>query len=367
VRALAGILLVLLPAPAASAETVAPGTAAAGPALAGAAVAWGEETPGGAVQVLRGAPGAPPQVVHEIPAATAAKTRRGFMSLASSFAASSQAFAALTHTSTITDQGSDYVGETSQQAAIGGPLPGPGALLGGAIPERVEPGCAGRYDGVNGVDVDGDRIAVARYGGECESDAPPRLSVSVHDPVGRRDVPAGSGLELRTVRIAGDYLLWVSQSLRGNDELVLYHLARGAVVRRLQLRQLGARDGRDAVLQADGTVALAVFRPSGSRVVWFSAAHPRVRVLDKRRWFGDLALHDGRLLYERALPSRLASEIVLRRLGGGKPRRVARLGKRRGLVGTLDLDATRAVWAEEPRDRYDQPTGRPGRIVLRDL
>lgn len=92
---------------------------------AGDTVAWGEETRGGAVRVLRGAPGAPPQVVHEIPAATAARTRRGFMSLASSFASSAQA---------------------SEQAAIGGALPGPGALLGGTIPEFVGAGCEGRYD-----------------------------------------------------------------------------------------------------------------------------------------------------------------------------------------------------------------------------
>jgi hypothetical protein len=372
VRALAGILLVLALAPAASAETVARRTAAAGPALAGDAVAWGEESRAGAVQVLRSTPGREPQLVHEIPAATAPKTRRGFMGVPSSFAASAEAFAALTYTSTITDQGSDYVGETSAQAAIGGPVLGPGALLGGSIPERVVPGCEGIGDGVTGVDVDAGRIAVARYTVACDGNAPPQLSISIHDATGRRDVPVGAGLDIITVRIAGNYVLWVQRGLRSRDEIVLYDLARGAEVRRVRMRDLHSHDGRDAALQADGTVAFAFSRRLGglrfgSRLAWFSAADPRVRVVRTHGWIGRLALHDGRVLYEHELRARWTSEIVLRRLGGGKPRRVARLGKRRGLVGTLDLDATRAVWAEEPRDRYDQSTGRPGRVVLRDL
>ena len=371
-RALAGILLVLALAPPAAAETVARRTAAAGPALAGDTVAWGEETRAGAVQVLRGAPGASPQLVHEIPAATAAKTRRGFMSYPSSFAASAEAFAALTVTATVTDEGFDHVTETSEQAAVGGPLPGPGALLGGSIPERVVPGCQGVADGVTGVDVDAGRIAVARYTVACDSDGPPQLSISVHDATGRRDVPVSGGLDIITVRIAGDYLLWVQRDLRSRDEIVLYDLARGAEVRRVRMRDLRSHDGRDAALQADGTVAFAFSRrlgglKFGSRLAWFSAADPRLRVVAMRGWIGKLALRDGRVLYEHELRARWASEVVLRPLGG-KPRRLARYGARRSLVGTLDLDATRAVWAVEPRrPSDDQPTGRPGRIVLRTL
>jgi hypothetical protein len=321
--------------------------------------------------VLRGAPGAAPQLVHEIPAATAPKTRRGFMGVPSSFAASAEAFAALTHTATVTDEGSDFVSETSEQAVVGGPLPGPGELLGGSIPERVVPGCQGIADGVTGVDVDAGRIAIARYAVACESDAAPQLSISIHDATGRRDVPVGGGLDVITVRIAGDHLLWVQRDLRSRDVIVLYDLARGAEVRRVRMRDLGGTDGRDAALQADGTVAFAFSKRLGglrfgSRLAWFSAADPRVRVVDTHGGIGKVALHDGRVLYEHQLRARWTSEVVLRRLGG-KPRRLARYGARRSLVGTLDLDATRAVWAVEPRDRHDQSTGRPGRIVLRDL
>jgi hypothetical protein len=76
-------------------------------------------------------------------------------------------------------------------------------------------------------------------------------------------------------------------------------------------------------------------------------------VLNRRVADRDVALGAGRVLYERRRDrSGRRTELVVRRVGGGRARRLAsfRPGHRR--VGDLDLDATRATWAvRAPRPR----------------
>jgi hypothetical protein len=366
VRTAAGILLVLALAPSASAETVARRTPAVGPVLAGDEVAWGEETGGGA-RVVRRTPGSQPQVVYELPAPTADKTRRGFMHIPAAFGASADAFAALVHTSTVVSEGSDYVSEVSELAAVGGPLPGPGTVLSGTVPERTGDGCVGTHRNASGVDVDGPRIAVAEQSWLCGSDEPPRRWIAVYGPTGRVDVPVDTSTDVSHVRLAGRYLAWIQGSGYRDDELVVHDLEGGAEVARIRARDIGGLGIEDAALQPDGTVAFTLGGRRGSRLGVRSLASPRVRVLDRRAASRGIAVAAGRVLYERS-SRRGGSAVVLRKLGGGRPRTLARIPARRLRVGGLDLDASRATWAvarRHPSGTYEPAPGSRGRIVLR--
>lgn len=361
-----GLGLVIALAPPALAGTVARRTPEAGPALAGDRVVWGEVSRAGAVRVLAGAPGAGPRLVHRIPAPTARRTTRGFMQYASSFAASTDAFAALTYTATVTASGSDYVSSAYALAAVGGPLAGPAALLAGSIPPRGDAECRTLYRLPEGVDVDGGRIAVATQAGCREPTDPADLSITVHDPAGDVTVPVAAEGELRHVALAGRYVAWIR-----DDELGVHDLKSGRAVARVHARSLGALSIDDAALQSDGTVAFTVNGRRdhrGSRLAWTAPGMGGVRIAARHAAGRGIALAGGRVLYERIVSERrFRGELIVRRLGG-PARRLATFPERRRRVGDLDLDGTRATWAAQPTRRgYDPPPRGPARIVVRRL
>jgi hypothetical protein len=367
----AAVLSLVLAVPAA-AGTVAQRTPEVGPAFAGELVAWGEETRSGAALVLTGAPGRSPQLIHRIPPATARDTTRGFMGYSSSFGASATAFAALTFTATTTSESVDSVSTAYTIAAIGGPLAGPARTFAGCRPERGDEGCGDVCDEISGIDVDGDRIALARAPGPCGGDAPRPPVVTVHQGDRAVTIPAGGDGELRHVRIAGRHVAWIRSGRRGGQQLVVHDLELGAAVTRIRSRALGARYIDDAALQDDGTVALTFGGLANRRGITLgvaTAGTPGVRVLDRHADNRGVAVAAGRVLYERVVSEmHFRGALMLRSLGGGPARRLARFPERRRRVGGLDLDATRATWAARPfRRGYDPRPRGPARIVVRDL
>jgi hypothetical protein len=374
VRALAAVVLALAAAAPAGAETVVQRTPAVGPVLAGDVVLWGEEGRNGAARVMSGAPGRAPVLVYRIAPATARKTTRGFMGYPATFAASSTTFAAFTHTSTVTDSGSDYVATGSTTAAIGGPFRGPVQVLAGCIPARGDLGCGESCDHATGVTVDADRIAVAfERRDSCDRPEAGVAWITLHAPDGARTIPAASGppgAYVRDLRLAGQYLAWI---LWGEvHELVVFDLTKGAVVARVTARDLGATHIDELDLQPDGTVAFVYGGRRARRGVplgWTAPGRPGVRVLDRHAGYRDIAVSGGRVVYERVLSdSRFTGELVVRSLEGGPARRLAFFPERRRRVGDLDFDGARATWAEQPTRRgYDPPPRGPGRIVVRSL
>jgi len=369
-RIVAAIALALvLPAPAA-ADTVARRTPAAGPALAGDLVAWGEESRTGAVRIVVGAPGREPLLAHRIAPATARRTDRAFMHIPAAFAASATTFAALMYTGTVTHSESDSVSTSVALAAVGGPLRGPVTTLSGSIPARGDLPCRAPGSSPDAVDVDGDRIAVGAASYDCLPDHAPPVSVTVHKPGSAVTValPAGA---IRHVELAGRYVAWIH---RGEVETVVVHdLDSGADVARVTTRDLGALTIGDAALQADGTVAFTygggLPNRRGARLAVLVPGLPGTRVIDQHVSDRGVALAADRVLYERVLSEqRFSSLLLVRPLTGGPVRHLAQFTERRRRVGEIDLDTTRATWADLPTRRGHDPLPRgPGRIVVRSL
>jgi hypothetical protein len=366
-RIVAAIALTLGLAAPAAADTVAHRTPAVGPALAGDLVAWGEEAHNGAVRVVVGAPGREPMLAYRVAPATARRTERGFQRTAAAFAASATGFAAVVHTATVTHEEFDNVSTAIANAAVGGPFRGPPALLSGSIPRRADGRCRGELQHPQAVDIDGDNIAVGDFASTCGSGAPWQARVVLSGPGVHATLETGTGGFMRDVAIAGRYLGWVHSGDR--DELVVRNLDTGDTVLRLTARDLHATHIDELALQADGTVAISYGGLTGQRLGWSAPGLPGVRLLDRRNGPRGLALAAGRVLYERVVSERrFTGELVLRPLAGGPERRLARFPERRRRVGDLDLDATRATWADQPTRRGYDPVARgTARIVVRTL
>jgi hypothetical protein len=328
---------------------------AAGPAFAGDSVVWAEEARNGAVRIVMSSPGREPLLMHRIPPPTARRTRRGLIHVPAALGASHTRYAALVHTSTVTQSGSDSVSEASTLAAVGGPLSGPAAVLSGSIPRRGDAPCAAIHGSPDGVAVDGDRVAVAERVVTCDEGEPrpARVSVSGRDPV-----PVGTDVVIDHVELAGRYLAWLL-----GDELVVYDLDAGAVVLRVAPRDAGARFLDDMALRDDGTVALL----ASGRLALARPGTPGVRVLDRRASGRGVAIAGERLLYERTLDADpYVAELVVRPVDGGPARRLARFhGERRRRVGDLDLDAARAAWAWQRVGGPNLDPRGPARVVVR--
>lgn len=365
----AAIALTLALAAPAAADTVAQRTPAVGPVLAGDLVAWGEEAHNGAVRVVVGAPGREPMLAYRVRPATARRTERGFSGTAAAFAASATRFAAIASTATVTHAEFDNVTTAVTTAAIGGPFRGPVAVLSGAIPRRGDAACQGAsYQYVTAVDVDDDRIALGEFADECTPDNGPWDDrVTVYAGGGHTTIQTGTQGDIRDVALAGRYVAWVRDGDR--DEVVVHDLDAGAAVLHLTASDLRATSIDELALQPDGTVAISYGDRTGRRLGWAAPGLPGVRLLDRRMGSRGLALAAGRVLYERVVSERrFTGELVLRPLAGGPEQQLARFPERRRRVGDLDLDATRATWADQSTRRGYDPVARgPGRILVRPL
>jgi hypothetical protein len=365
----AAIALTLALAAPAAADTVARRTPAVGPALAGDLVAWGEESRTGAVRIVVGAPGREPLLAYRIRPATARRTDRAFMHIPAAFAASATTFAALMYTGTVTQSGSDSVSTAVTLAAVAGPFRGPVTALSGSIPARGDAPCRAPHSSPEAVDVDGDRIAVGAAGYDCRPDSARPLSVTVYDGGRQSGVPVPDG-EIRHVELAGRFVAWIHRG--AVETLVVHDLESGVDVARVTTHDVGARSIDDAALQADGTVAFTHGGRRDRRGVRLGVLVPGLpgtRILDRHVSDRGLAVAAGRVLYERVLDrDGFERDLILGSLSGGPVRRLGHFSERRRRVGEIDLDATRATWADLPTRRGHDPLPRgPGRIVVRGL
>jgi hypothetical protein len=365
VRLLAAAILIFAAATPASAATTVRGELGGGPAFAGDAIAWAESSRN-AVRVLTG----DRRLLHRVGPPTARKTTRGIPGV---FDASATNYAAIVSTSTVTSAEGDSVSSASTFGALGGTLGTPPAVLAGCIPARGDLGCGETCGWPGAVAVDGDRIAVSEVGWPCDRLEDWQAWITIHAPDGPRTVDADLGLprrEVRHLRLAGDYLAWVSWD--APNEVVVYDLAAAAVVVRMTARDLGARSIHELALQADGTVAFLYSGRRdrrGSRLGWTAPGRAGVTLIDRHASYSDIALDGGRVLYERVISELdFIGELVLRPLAGGPARKLAHFPERRRRVGDVDLDGGRATWAVQPTRRgYDPPPRGPARIVVRSL
>ena len=189
--------------------------------------------------------------------------------------------------------------------ARGGPFKGPVEALGR---------CA------ESIAVDGDRIAV---GSPC--------GLAIHGPAGTTTIDAG---DVHDVALAGRYLAWTG------DDVVVHDLTTGTDVLRMSARELRAGLLDEVAVQPNGVVAFSYGGEGWHRVAWAAPGTPGAIVLDAAPRVDDLRVAGGRVLYERRRGLRERRRVlVLRTLGDGTVRRLARFTARRRRVG--DLDARR--------------------------
>jgi hypothetical protein len=345
VRALAATLLAAAVGaqPAAAAEVVSHRTPRVGPALIGDRVAWGEDHRGRGsdARILLGAPGVAPVEAWRLLPSPDRDTTRGFMHTPGAFDTSPLAVAALPLTGTITERGSDFVGETVANGAVGGP-PGALRLVSGSLPDRGDAPCTGPVRLPTAVAVDGTRVAIAEEAGICGDASTAHLQITVVDGATTTTIPVAGGFTITNVALAGRFVLWVRRDRSGDEELVVRDIVAGSdVVRRT------ADSIEDAALRADGTAAFIYSDRHPYRLGLLRPERSPPRVLDRHAADRGLAIDGGRVLYERRRPHG-RSELILRRLAGGE-RRLARFGPGHRRLGDVDLDATRATWATESR------------------
>jgi hypothetical protein len=352
-RATTPALALVLAAAAAPADaaTVARTVPAVGPVLAGGQVAWGNVTHDGRLRVLRAAPRTP---VIAVPRATAPKTRRGFVHTPWALAASRDAVAALVYTGTTRQTSSDSASTAESRAVLGGPWDAP-ALLSGAVTERGDEPCVPGRAVPLAVAVDGPRVAVADVEANCDT-AEPAYRIVIHD--GDKTTVVFPGGWVQALDLAGTHVAW---ALEGGEGLHIADARTGAVERTVgrssRIRWVG-----DLALAPSGALAFTYTRGGaafGSDVGYLASPTAKVRRLARHVADRGLGLAGGRVLYEHYRDRDYRrSELLLRRVRGGAPRRLARLRAGHRRIGDIDLDATRATWAVG---------GAHARIVLRRL
>ena len=103
----------------------------------------------------------------------------------------------------------------------------------------------------------------------------------------------------------------------------------------------------------------------GDRLVAFSLAAPRPRVLAKRLWGSSVSIAAGRVAYISADPNIGPDRLVLADLTGKVLKRLDRYGKRRWPEGEIALTDQWAAWSVK-RATYDVPAG-PGNVFVKKL
>jgi hypothetical protein len=304
----------------------------AGPAISGDSVVWGTEYSDGS-----GAVKVDGRVVTRFEDPAGKRRSRSFTGVPGAVSASPTRLVYTLVDSRVVDQGSDYVGISSTftplVSAAGGPFTNPLGCTTGANLTTA---------------VDGDTVVLGVMGEQ------PCAGVYVD---GRKIDTRG---ESRQVRIAGPYVAWLDAPGGGGDRITVADRASGAVVATYAAPS-GPRSWQVFDIDEQGNLAAV----QGDRLLAFSVADPRQRVIAKRVWGSSVAIAAGRVAYISADANSGPDRLVLAHLTGKVLKRLDRYGKRRWPEGELALTERWAAWSVK-RAIYDEPTG-PGNVFLKKL
>jgi hypothetical protein len=317
-----------LVAPSAIAKTYS-GMAAAGPAISGDSVVWGTEYSDGS-----GAVKVDGRVVTRFERATGKRRSRSFTGVPGAVSASPTRLVYTLVNSRIVHSDGDSVGSASTftplVSAAGGPFTNPlGCTTGDNITTAV----------------DGDTVVLGVKGQQ------PCAGVYVDG------VKIDTRGESRQVRIAGPYVAWLDSP---GDRIAVADRASGALI---AAYPAPAARRSWAVFDIDEQGNIVAVQ--GERLVAFSLADPRPRVLAKRLWGSSVATAAGRVAYISADANIGPDRLILADLTGKVLKRLDRYGKRRWPEGEIALTDRWAAWSVK-RATYDEPTG-PGNVFLKKL
>jgi hypothetical protein len=166
--------------------------------------------------------------------------------------------------------------------------------------------------------------------------------------------------ESRQVRIAGPYVAWLDAPGGGGDRITVADRASGAVIATYPAES-GSRSWQVFDIDEQGNVVAV----QGDRLVAFSLAAPRPRLLARRLWSSSVAIAAGRVAYISADADSGPDRLVLADLTGKVLKRLDRYGQRRWPEGEIAPTDRWAAWSVK-RATYDEPTG-PGTVFLKKL
>jgi hypothetical protein len=318
-------------APPAGAKTYR-GMAFAGPAIAGDSVVWGTEYSDGS-----GAVKVDGRVVTRFEDRAGKKRSRSFTGVPGAVSASPTRLVYTLVDTLDLGGGSDYGSSTSTFTPLvsvaGGPFTNPlGCTTGWNITTAV----------------DGDTVVLGVMGRQ------PCAGVYVD---GRKIDTRG---ESREVHIAGPYVAWLDAPGGGGDRITVADRASGAV---LAIYPATPPHRFWDVFDIDEQGNIVAVQ--GDRLVAFSLAKPRPRVLAKRLWGSSVATAAGRVAYISADADSGPDRLLITDLNGKVLRRLDRYGERRWPEGEIALTGRWAAWSVK-RAGYDASRG-PGEVFLKRL
>ncbi len=329
-RALTSALLILLVAASPAAAKTYNGMAFAGPTISGDSVVWGTEYSDGS-----GAVKVDGRIVARFERMTGKGERRQFGGTPGAVSASATRLAYTLDESRQLPGGD---GDSGGSEASVQPL----VSTGGAFTNPL--GCAGAYATTA---ADGDTVVIGMNGeSPCGGVYLDGRKIASDDPC--------------QVRIAGPYVAWRTAPCGGSGKLVIADRATGAAVASLTPAK-GARAWGEFDLDERSNVVAA----EGGRVVAFSLADPRRRVLAKAAWSSTVATAGGRAAFITVDEDVGPKRLLLTDLNGKVLKRLDRYGKRRWPEGEIALTDRWVAWSVK-RDVYDHPTG-PGNVFLKKL
>jgi hypothetical protein len=166
--------------------------------------------------------------------------------------------------------------------------------------------------------------------------------------------------ESRQVRIAGPYVAWLDAPGGGGDRITVADRASGAVIAAYPAAR-GRRSWQVFDIDELGNLVAV----QGDRLVAFSLAAPRPRVLAKRLWGSSVSIAAGRVAYISVDADSAPDRLVLADVTGKVLKRLERYGERRWPEGEIALTDRWVAWSVK-RATYDETTG-PGNVFLKKL